>query len=253
MKVLAFDLYGDLGHFRKFYTTSSPLTFLFPPPPTIRGIIGSIMGFRKEEYLEKTKNILIGVRICSPIRKLRTGLNIIFTKGSSCKFDPTLNPLRKGDINKTLRTQIKVEFVKDPHYRIYISATDEFLEEITTKIENHKTYFTVSLGLSELLADFNFVGIFEGFQKENLIRADSVIPVKCIKELNIEKPQKIGKDRIPILMDTDRTVKAYQDVIFSTNGEPIYGQFENLIELNNGEVIHLWRQNQDSIPIQEYS
>jgi len=38
METLVFDVKGDLGHFRKFYTTSSPLTFSFPPPPTVRGI-----------------------------------------------------------------------------------------------------------------------------------------------------------------------------------------------------------------------
>ncbi|MDI3478645.1 MAG: CRISPR-associated protein Cas5h, partial [Thermoanaerobacterium sp.] len=33
MKSLIFDIYGDFGHFKKYYTTSSPLTFSFPPPP----------------------------------------------------------------------------------------------------------------------------------------------------------------------------------------------------------------------------
>ncbi|MFB3896899.1 MAG: CRISPR-associated protein Cas5, partial [bacterium] len=32
MKILVFDIWGDLGHFRKFYTTTSPLSFSFPPP-----------------------------------------------------------------------------------------------------------------------------------------------------------------------------------------------------------------------------
>jgi len=53
MKVLVFDIWGDYGHFRKFYTTTSPLTFSFPPPPTIAGILGAIYGTDKKtnEYL----------------------------------------------------------------------------------------------------------------------------------------------------------------------------------------------------------
>lgn len=250
MKILVFDLFGDLGHFRKFYTTSSPLTFPFPPPPTIRGIIGAIMGFGKEEYLDKTKDISVGVKIINPVKKLRTGLNFIFTKGSSGRFDPTLDPLRKGDINKTLRTQVKVEFVKDPHYRIYISAGDEFLEELAARVKNHKTHFTVALGLSELLADFSFVGIFDKCPISISDRADSVIPTRTIKEIDIEKVQKIGKERIPAIMDSDRTVKKYEDVVFNVEGGPIYGLFTDLIKLDSGEVIYLWEQSQVSTPIQ---
>jgi len=52
MKVLVFDLFGDFAHFRKYYTTTSPLTFSFPPPPTIAGILGAIYGASKEEYLD---------------------------------------------------------------------------------------------------------------------------------------------------------------------------------------------------------
>ena len=48
MKVLVFDIYGDLAHFRKFYTTSSPLTFPFPPPSTIKGMLGAIIGVDKK-------------------------------------------------------------------------------------------------------------------------------------------------------------------------------------------------------------
>lgn len=251
MKVLAFDLFGDLGHFRKFYTTSSPLTFPFPPPPTVRGIIGAIMGLGKEEYLDKTKDISIGVKILNPVRKLRIGLNLIYTKGISEKFDPTLDPLRKGDKNKTLRTQVKAEFVKNPHYRIYISAGDSFLEELIDMLKNHKTYFTISLGLSELLADFCFIGLFDCSPMDILNKADSVIPLRVIKELNIERDQKVGKERIPVIMDRDRTVRRYEDVVFSVEGGAIYGSFVGLFKLDNGEVIYLWEQNQDSTPTQE--
>lgn len=48
MKVLAFDIWADYAHFRKFYTTTSPLTFSFPPPPTIAGILGAIYGTEKK-------------------------------------------------------------------------------------------------------------------------------------------------------------------------------------------------------------
>ncbi len=248
MRVLSFLLFGDLAHFRKFYTTSSPLSFPFPPPPTVRGIVGAVMGFSKEDYLERTRGISVGVSLRSPLKKVRMGINLIFTKGSSGKFDPTLIPSRKGDINKTLRTQIKAEFVKDPVYKIYVSGNDDLIDELAQLLKEHRTHYTVSLGLSELLADFKFDGIYEGRRLEVSSRADSVVPVKCVHEIDLERPQKIGKERVPADMDTDRKVLSYEDVIFNMDGGSLFGKFEGLVELENGEVIYLWKQGQGSTP-----
>ncbi len=250
MKILSFSLFGDFAHFRKFYTTSSPLSFPFPPPPTIRGIVGAIMGFSKEEYLEKTKGISVGVSLKAPLKKVRMGLNLIFTKGSSGKFDPTLIPWRKGDVNKTLRTQIKAEFIKDPIYRIYLSADEDFIEELAGLLKEHRSHYTVSLGLSELIADFSFEGIYEGNRVDISTKVNSVVPTELVQEIDLERPQRIGKERVPTDMDSDRKVLRYEDVIFNMDGGSLFGKFKDLIELENGEVVYLWKQNQDSTPTQ---
>ena len=44
MKCLVFDIKGDYGHFKKYYTTSSPLTFSIPPRTTVSGMIGALIG-----------------------------------------------------------------------------------------------------------------------------------------------------------------------------------------------------------------
>ena len=84
MKTLVFDICGDYGHFKKFYTTSSPLTFCFPPPPTVRGMLGAIIGVDKIEYLNifSHKDCRIAIRILSPVKKTRIGINHINTKGN---------------------------------------------------------------------------------------------------------------------------------------------------------------------------
>jgi CRISPR-associated protein Cas5h len=52
MKVLVFDVWGEFGHFRKHYTTTSPLTYSIPPRTAIAGMIAAIEGFGKDEYLQ---------------------------------------------------------------------------------------------------------------------------------------------------------------------------------------------------------
>jgi CRISPR-associated protein Cas5h len=50
VKVIVFDIWGDYGHFKKFHTTASPLTFSFPPPTAVIGIVAAILGIDKENY-----------------------------------------------------------------------------------------------------------------------------------------------------------------------------------------------------------
>jgi len=148
MKVLVFDIWGDYAHFRKFYTTSSPLTFSFPPPPTIAGIMGAIYGAGKDEYLNIFAPIKcrLALKIVSPVRKVRMGINLINTKGNYWQ------PVKKK--NHEPRTQIRTEFLKDPHFRIYAAHKDEkVFNKLGQSIKEHRCIYSVSLGLSELRSD----------------------------------------------------------------------------------------------------
>ncbi|MCM8771229.1 MAG: type I-B CRISPR-associated protein Cas5b, partial [Candidatus Omnitrophica bacterium] len=162
MKVLVFDIWGDYGHFRKFYTTSSPLTFSFPPPSTIAGVLGAVYGAGKEEYLDifSFDKCKIAVKIVKPVKKVRMGINLINTKGgcwtlcSSKYHEP--------------RTQIRTEFLRDPYFRIYFACKQEnIFKEIANCLKEHKSEYTISLGLSELLADFKYVGEYNSEQRSD--------------------------------------------------------------------------------------
>ena len=82
MKVLVFDVWADYGHFRKYYTTSSPLTFSIPPPPTVAGMLGAIVGSPRDRYLVDFSmgQLLLGIGIPRPTRKTRMGIKLANTK-----------------------------------------------------------------------------------------------------------------------------------------------------------------------------
>lgn len=235
MKTLVFDIYGDYGHFKKFYTTSSPLTFSFPPPPTVRGMLGAITGVDKQNYLEvfSHNECKLAIRIFSPISKVRMGLNHINTKGNYWV------PIKKGA--HEARTQIRTEFVKNPVYRIYVSHMDEkVFNKLVENIMNHKTVFTLSLGLSELLADFRFVEVKEFVQREKGQREIStVIPMNMVEQYGIEFEQgkKYFREKIAVEMTTDRVVERYEDVLFEVQGNLINACTNLCWEAENGENI----------------
>jgi CRISPR-associated protein Cas5h len=235
MKTLVFDIFGDLAHFKKFYTTSSPLTFSFPPPPTVRGMLGAIIGADKDNYLEvfSHKKCKLAIRILSPISKIRMGLNHINTK------DNYWVPAKKGA--HKARTQIRTEFVKNPAYRVYISHKDnKVFDRLVENIMAHKTVFTLSLGLSELLADFRFVSVKEFIRREKgQAEISTVIPMNMVEQYGVkfEQGKKYFKEKIAVEMTKERVVNRYEDVLFEVQGKPIQASTNYFWEDENGERI----------------
>jgi len=235
MKVLVFDIWGDLAHFKRFYTTSSPLTFSFPPPTTIKGILGAIIGCDKEEYIDvfSRDRCKISIQILKPIKKIRLGLNYINTKGNFWR------PTKHG--KHEARTQIPAEFVKNPYYRIYVSHKDgKIFDRLEEYVKSHRTFYTVSLGLSELLADFRYAGVLEFMERvEGEVEISSVIPISALTEgLVFKEGNRYFKERIPVDMNQDRIVLKYEDVLYESQGNKILARVRGFWEGEDGSCIY---------------
>lgn len=236
MKVLVFDIWADYAHFRKFYTTSSPLTFSFPPPSTIAGILGAIYGTSKHEYLEifSSGKCYIAIKVVNPVKKIRMGINLINTKGNY--WVPYGNKYHEP------RTQIRTEFLKDPCFRIYFSHKDEkVIERLDKLIKEHKSIYTVSLGLSELLADCKHIGLYNAENTADSRTVELSTPLvfsNLISDgLEIETGKKYFKEKIPIIMNPERIIEKYDDVIFEPEGKTIKAKVTTCCRIENGENI----------------
>ena len=231
--VLEFRIWGEFGHFKRFYTTSSPLTFSFPPPPTVRGMVGALLGFGKEEYIEKTNPLEVGIGIELPVKKIRLGINLIDTKRGK-KFDPTLR-------KKNPRTQVLFEFLKDVSFRIFISGEKKLLNEIVQLLKEHRTTYTLSLGLSECIADFSYVGLYEIERSSRSKEISTVVPVENLVKLNLNFNQKVMKEKIPTAMDSDRKTLEFKEVLFNPEGGKLKGEFRDVWRIREtGESLYLF-------------
>lgn len=239
MKILVFDIWADYAHFRKFYTTSSPLTFSFPPPSAIAGILGAFYGSdkNKNEYLKVfgSEVCKIALRILRPIRKVRMGINLLETKGTNFR-------LPMSDKHLAPRTQIRTEFIKNPAFRIYIAHQDaSIFNGLYKNISEHKSIYTISLGLSELLADFRYIGIYNSETIRNGKPSDITTPVIASNiipdTIEIEMGKKYFKEKLPIKMNPERIVEKYDDVIFEPEGNTIKAQVKTYYTLENGDNI----------------
>lgn len=235
-KFLIFDIWGDYAHFKKYYTTSSPLSFSIPPRTALVGLISAIIGKGKGEYLPlMTKDKAeIAVRILNPIKKVRITQNLIDTKGGYWR------PVKRG--NLTGRTQIRFEYLKEPKFRIYFRHSDEDIYNLLKiNLEDHKSVYTPYLGISELIADFVFLSecaISEKLNGKEFVDIHSVIPLnKDTKVDLLQYGKKYFKERIPVEMLPGRIVTEYQEVLYEIEGKTIRAKVKDAVKLNNGDVI----------------
>jgi CRISPR-associated protein Cas5h len=223
-KMLVFDVWGDYAHFRRFYTTTSPLSFPIPPRTALCGLIGAIIGLEKEDndYLNyfSTESAHIALKLLNPIKKAIIAENLIDTKTAR---GPGMNLI-------TNRTQIRFEFLKDQKYRIYFYCTnkeDIVYQKLKLNLQHHKTVYTPCLGLSENIANYKFIGEFKInilSREEDYIYIDSVLPLQKISTTEgiiFESEGEYFSIRMPVELNTERIVTKYRDIIFDRNGKPI--------------------------------
>ncbi|MEG0307887.1 MAG: type I-B CRISPR-associated protein Cas5b [Clostridium sp.] len=230
MKCLVFDIWGDYGHFRKFYTTSSPLTFSIPPRTSVCGMISALIGLDKEEYLKyfSKKDAKIAIQLNNPVNKTRVSYNLIDTKKAK------MYSQIKG------RTQVTFELLKNPSFRIYISHLDEDIyNKIKSFLEKNKNYYTLSMGLSQFIAEFNYIGekhITYVDHNIELVDINTVINFNEEMKIEFESGKEYFKDTMQNDMNEERVVTEYSKVLFERNGSSIKCKC-NYYEGEEGEKI----------------
>ncbi|AKJ38804.1 type I-B CRISPR-associated protein Cas5b [Methanosarcina barkeri] len=230
MKVLVFDVWGEFGHFRKHYTTTSPLTYSIPPRTAIAGMIGAIEGFGKDEYLQyfSKEKANVAVKISHPIKKTRIAENLIDTK-----IAPLMSRIKT-------RTQIRFEVLKDVKYRVYVShSSEEVYNKLYSMLKEHKSVYTLCLGLSEHIANYEFIGEMEAVRElsDSEREIHSVIPEKDLIKISFEEGKEYFSETIPIEMLPNREVTEYGKILFEKNAKCILANVSNLWRLENGEGI----------------
>lgn len=209
-KVIIFDIWADVGHFKKVWTTTSPLTYSFPPRTTIAGIISAMLGLKRDSYYKtfNSSRCNIAVRIINPIKKGRFNTNLINTKDSPFRIKNTASA----------RTQISFEILKNPKYRIYFRHEDlEIYNKLLNCLQKGNSFYNITFGLANCLANFKFISESE-IEESELNEIDSVVPIDKIKKI-CEYGENF-KVKLPVDFDKNR-IATYKEYLFGRNKEPM--------------------------------
>jgi CRISPR-associated protein Cas5h len=237
-KILIFDISGEYAHFRKYNTTTSPLTYSIPPRTAVSGLLGAIIGIDRFNYIEvfSKKNADIAVQVINPVKKVNMAFNLLDTKHSF--------------FNIKNRTQIEFELIKDARYRIFFMMNNqELFKQITDNISNNIHHFSPYLGLSQFTAKIDFIDIKTGTENKskeyieiisalNLNYCDKNNPVKFDYNLKYSS----NTMAISMILDEkrERTVTEYADVLIELEGKPILAKTHSYTEIKDfGNVMFL--------------
>lgn len=232
-RVLVFDISGPVGHFRKPYSPMSPVTYPFPPPTAVFGMVGAICGYEKNEYMMymNESDLAVGIRLLKPARKFRAALNLLNTKGKAERnyFRPTGN---------NPRIQIPHEFLRDPAYRIYFaSGSQRVMDDLENMLSLGQTAYTPCLGLSECIAQVEF----DGEKPLRIVNANKVVEILSVVDseraiVHYEPGGRYERVRVSARMQQDRTVTRYTEVIVQTEAQPIRAEAEGVFDCDGEKI-----------------
>lgn len=242
-EVLVVDIEGPYGHFRKNYTTSSPLTHEIPPRTALTGLLGAIMGcprqgegnYHSEFAPARAK---IGVSPRRVLTKQRINKNLLKVKGKTANLVQLNEPP-----SEITRSQVPFEMLRRPSYRLYIWHEDEErMLEIERQLENHRSVYTPSLGLSELLADFEYKGRFtvEVDYEDGLV--DSVVNVDE-QSVKFQPGKRYSRENISLSMNENRVVQSFADVMYGETTDDEDGRSLAPLYVTSGARYHLTGPN----------
>ena len=219
MDIAVFDIWADYGHFRRGYTTTSPLTYPFPSRTTIAGMIAAVLGLKRDSYYDilGENNSAIALQILNPIKKVTMNQNLIDTKTGYYLWD-----------NKGQRTQIPFEYLKDPKYRIFVWLEDEAMfRKLCEFVRQRKTTYTLYMGITEHIAQFKPFkdGCLKAVRKgpKDKVKIDSIVPLPAkVNIYDMGDGYVIGYAKVPgFFRNKDRVIEKYIEFYYEENGKPL--------------------------------
>jgi len=224
-KVLVFDIKGPMAHFRKYYTNSSSLSYLFPPRTVVVGLIAGLLGLPSERHTKEKRDIyyekfdekrcLVAVSLRSKVRRIMQTVNYIRTKSLS-EVDGSAGG-----------TQIPLEILlpesnNEITYRVYFyhANEEEIYSKLKWRLDGQRFVYPPYMGLSEFLASIDNVG--EGKVSKNPkqeVELNSVCKLKEV-ELNFSsKNLQYITEKMPTGFLNDRTPKKPEEYVLEVKGK----------------------------------
>lgn len=238
MKVLSLRWFAKYGHFLRAEANTSALTYPVPPRTAVLGLLAAILGLEKDSLAEVLDDVKVALT-------LPEGLPQRFTHKVKLRKDPpaalpwTIKKSQKADKGTapekvTLNLQ---EWLWQPNFYIHIALTEQIdlFDELVERIQNRRWHFCPCMGLSELLAEVEFLNCSVATHyDEEKVEISGVCPKNAIEKVVIDQEEQLGIQllRLPYKVTTERVFE-HQSYYLEYQGRPFTVQTNNAWQLSN--------------------
>jgi len=228
MDMIVFELYGSMAHFRKIYSTSTSLSYFFPPRTTIIGILAGMLGRDRDSYYPEFSRdqCRVALSVREPMRKIVQTVNYLNTD--------TLDEMHlRGKYWREPRVPTTVEIVvseedaiRNPvKYRVFLHHKNQkIMDEISDILCNGRFHYPLSLGAAWCLGSAQFLGRVQAEIQcpERYVDISTVVPLSLLESVKIRRDLRIYReDNVPVSFHEGRILDSAEDYIFEHSGKEI--------------------------------
>jgi len=230
--IVVFRYRGRYGHFRRPYTNVSSLSYPFPPRTAVAGLLGAILGVRKEDVAEtfNENNARIAVEMDAVVKTITHVTN--FRQDGPGDVNYSIKRPKKDWKPKPLKnvpaqnvsTQIPMELLRNPSYLIYANLNNG-MDKLISRIKTERYVYTPCMGLSEFLVEVKYisVGMAEPLEPGEFDVSTVVCKDDCalvLNHLKLEEGHNIHELKVPHLGTAQRTF-TYRRYLVNMTSKPL--------------------------------
>lgn len=183
-KCIIFTYKGRFAHFLKAEANTSAPTYPIPPRTVLIGLVGAILGMEKDQPQIELNNAKFAVNGNSE--------STHWHSANFRKIPPALLPYKikssdKGSCGAQKNTIISQEWLFKPSFTVWTILPDKYHSSFEDRIKNRRWYFTPCLGLSEMIADIEYIDSIKLTQLQTG-EYEIISAIRASKaEINLEK------------------------------------------------------------------
>ncbi|MEM1992017.1 MAG: type I-B CRISPR-associated protein Cas5b [Candidatus Caldarchaeum sp.] len=225
IKLAVFDAKCFFAHFRKHFSTTSSLSYPFPPRTTIAGMMAAMLGYDRDAYypIFSSEKCRIALQIRTPIRRITSTVNYLMTDKPV-----TLSKLRGIGGQAQVHMEMLVSDTYELHqlsYRVFFNHEDmDLLKEITERVRRRRFVYPPSLGTVNNIAELEYVDLVDAevYRPNGEVEIYTVVPVSALRRVLPQHERRIFiEELVPADFTEDRRLKREENYIYEGEGRPI--------------------------------
>lgn len=225
MEIISFEFSWQFWHWRRPYTTTSPLSFYVPTYTSLRWLIGAILWYEKDIFNEELNKLNFWMEVMCSIQKKMFWTNYHNTK--KYNFDEYI--------------QVKRECIINPKYIIYISNNwFKDWDLLKQHLKEKQFAYTTCLWVAEFIWNIDNVYIWNGnvVEKWSNVSMNTIISSSLSQKIDYTFNSIIRIDELPHSMNNKRELLKQEKIIHSCNQNPILiKEIWEYINFNNKNIV----------------